>query len=66
MSDDRAVGQPVERLGGRVVELAEEIIDVERQGRQEIGDQALPLLARPVGVDLDPVVVGIAGGRSPR
>ena len=58
-ADDRAVGQPVERLGGRVVELAEEIIGVERQGRQELGDAALPLLARPVGVDLDPVVVGI-------
>jgi L-ascorbate metabolism protein UlaG (beta-lactamase superfamily) len=59
VSDDRAAGQPVEGLGGRVVELAEEIIGVERQGGQEIGDEALPLLARPVGVDLDPVVVGI-------
>ena len=56
----RAGRQAVERLRRRVVELAEEVVDVERQRRHPLGDLALPVLARAVPVDLDAVVVGVA------
>src|SRR4051794_10775707 len=55
-----SVGETLEGLGRRVVELAEEALDVEGHRRQPLEDLALPELARPVGVDLDAVVVGIA------
>ena len=60
MTHRRAVRQPVERLRRRVVELAEQALDVERQRRHPLAHLALPELARPVGVDLDPVQVGVA------
>ena len=52
-------GRAVERLGPGVVELPEEALDVERQRRHPLADLAFPDLSRPIGVDLDPVAVGI-------
>ena len=51
--------EPVERLRFGIGELAEEIVDVEREGGHLRGDLTFPLFARPVPVDLDPVPVGI-------
>jgi hypothetical protein len=56
----RPLGEPVERLCLGILELGEHRADVERKRRHPFLDAALPALARPVGVDLDPVVVGIA------
>ena len=55
----RAARESVERLGQRVLENGEQIVRVERQRGQPPADLPLPELARAVGVDLDPVVVGI-------
>ena len=60
MPHDGSVGQALEGLGRRVGQLAEEALDVERHRRHPLEDLALPELARPVGIDLDAVVVGIA------
>ena len=60
VADRRPVGQPVERLDRRIVELSEEALDVERQRRHALHDLSLPLLTRPVGIDLDAVPVRIA------
>lgn len=54
-----AGGKPVERLGGRIWEFAEQTVDVEWQRRHPLGDLALPVLAWAVPVDLDSVAVGI-------
>ena len=56
----RAVGLARERLRLGVVELAQQAVDVERIGSHAGGDLTLPQLARPVVVDLDPVLVGVA------
>ena len=56
----------VERLRLRVVELAEEVLHVERLRRHPPVDLSLPDLARPIGVDLDPVAVRVGeGSREP-
>ena len=59
MAHDGLAGEAVEGLGARVVELAEEALDVERQRRQARVDLALPDLARAIPVDLDPMAVGV-------
>ena len=56
----RARGEPFERLATRVVEYRDEVVRVERPGRHQLADVSLPALARPVGVDLDPVMIRIA------
>jgi hypothetical protein len=59
VAHDRRAGEAVEGLGRRIGELAEQALDVERPGAHPV-DVALPALAWPVPVDLDPVVVGVA------
>ena len=78
MAHRRADGKPFESRRRGIVELAEEVVHVERLRRHPAADLSLPQLARPVGVDLDPVpvrvsevdrladvVVGEAGQRHP-
>ena len=59
VADHGAGGDRLERLGGRIVELAEQAARVERQRRHPLGDEPLPALAGAVPVDLDPVAVGV-------
>ena len=59
MAHDGLAGEAVEGLGARIVELAEQALDVERKRRQARVDLALPDVARAVPVDLDPMAVGV-------
>ena len=56
----RAIGLALERRRLGIVELAEQPVEIERVGAHALRDLALPELARPVVVDLDAVLVGIA------
>ena len=60
VAHDGAGLEPVERLRARVVEQAEQVVDVERKRRHPARDLPLPDGPRPVCVDLDPVAVGVA------
>src|SRR5207245_4712366 len=46
--------------GTRIVELAEQVFDVERAGRQAPSDLSFPYLSGTVPVDLDPMSVRVA------
>ncbi len=59
MAHHGLLGEAVERLRARVLELAEQALDVERQRRQARRDLPFPHLARLVPVDLDAVTVGV-------
>ena len=55
-----SAGRPSNGADRRVVELADEVVDVQRHRRHPSGDLTFPDLARAVPVDLDPVPIGVA------